>query len=320
MNLVGAALQNLTTPPVLFFLLGLVAARVGSDLELPPALSKGLSLLLILSIGFKGGVELGHLGGGLKPLPLLLLALSLSVATTLLAFLLLRVLGRRLPAVDRAAISAHYGSVSVATFAAASGFLQARGIALDGSLLALMAAMEMPGIVLAVALGRRTGAKGEIPWRELFTGAAPILLLGSLLIGLATQQRGLNALGPLVKDLFPGVLSLFLLEMGLVAGRRLTDFKEAGYSLLAFGVVMPLVGGCLGLGAGWLAGLDAGGRTLAAILAGSASYIAAPAAVRQALPEARLSLCLGLTLGITFPFNVLIGIPLWHALSQALGG
>jgi len=178
----------------------------------------------------------------------------------------------------------------------------------------------MPGIVLAVALGRRSGAQGKIPWRELLTGAAPLLLIGSLLIGLITRDRGLAALGPLVKDLFPGVLSLFLLDMGMVAGRRLSDFRGEGFSLLAFGVVMPLLGGCLGLGAGWLAGLDPGGRTLAAILAGSASYIAAPAAVRQALPEARLSLSLGLTLGITFPFNVLVGIPLWHALSQALGG
>lgn len=319
MDLFGAALQNLATPPVLFFLLGLLAARVGSDLELPPALSKGLSLLLILAIGFKGGVALGHVGGGLRPLPLIGLALGLTALTTLLAFALLKLMGRRLPAVDRAAISAHYGSVSVATFAAASGFLQARGIPLDGSLLALMAAMEMPGIVLAVALGRRAGAKGEIPWRELLTGAAPMLLLGSLLIGLATRDRGMASLAPLVKDLFPGILSLFLLDMGLVAGRRLSDFRDAGPSLLAFGVLMPLLGGALGLGAAWMVGLDAAGRTLVAILAGSASYIAAPAAVRQALPEARLSLCLGLSLGITFPFNVLVGIPLWHALSRALG-
>lgn len=315
MDFLRLALPNLASPAVLFFLLGLVAARLRSDLELPPAVAKGVSLYLIFAVGFRGGSELTHLQGGLGPFSLAGLALSLGAGTTLLAWFLLR-LWRRVRAVDRAAIAAHYGSVSVGTFAAGVAFIQAQGWTLDGGLMALLAAMEAPGILLALLLAPRSRS---LPWHELLSGGALLLLLGSLAIGALAGEAGRASLQPLVVGLFPGVLCLFLLDMGITAGRRLSEFREAGWSLALFGLLMPLLGGGLGLLAAWAVGLDASSRAQVALLAGSASYIAAPAAVRQSLPEASLSLPLGLSLAVTFPFNVLVGIPLWHALSQRLG-
>lgn len=318
MGFLGSALQNLASPGVLCFLLGLFAVRVRSDLELPPAVAKGVSLYLVFAIGFRGGVELSHLHGGLGPGRLALLALGLSLGATLLAFLLLGA-WKGLARVDRAAIAAHYGSVSVGTFAAAVAFLQARGLAVDGGMMALLAATEVPGIVLALRLARRGADGAELPWHELLSSGALLLLLGSLFIGFVSREHGMLSLSPLVVGLFPGVLCLFLLDMGIAAGRRLSDFARVGRSLALFGVLMPLLGGALGFGLAWLLHLDPASRTLAALLAGSASYITAPAAVRQSLPEASLSLPLGLSLGLSFPFNVLLGIPLWHVLSQRLG-
>lgn len=320
MDVLAPALQNLASPAVLFFVLGVLASRMGSDLEIPPALSKGLSLYLVFAIGFRGGSELASGHGSLGLGTLLLLALGLATLTSFGALGLLRLMAPRLAWVDRAAVAAHFGSVSVATFAAASAYLASLGLTVDGSLLVLLAAMEIPGILLALSVGLRASREGGgLPWRELFTSAPLLLLLGSLAVGLLSGAKGQVALRPVVMDLFPGLLCLFLLDMGVVTGRRLDAFRTAGPGLWAFGIVMPLLGGAVGLVAAWALGLDAPARTLVAVLAGSASYIAAPAAVRQALPSANLGLSLGLALGVTFPFNVLVGIPLWHALSQRLG-
>ncbi len=306
---------------MLFFLLGVAASRVRSDLEVPPPVSKALSLYLVFAIGFRGGAELASDHGGTSVWILLPLALALAVGTVAGAFGLLRLLARKVDCVDHAAVAAHYGSVSVATFAAGSAYLADRGLVTDGSLLVLLAAMEVPGILLALSIGLRANRAGRdgMPWHELLTSAPLLLLVGSMLVGLLSAERGRASLQPVVEGVFPGLLCLFLLDMGVVAGRRLNAFREAGFGILAFGVAMPLLGGALGLLGAHLAGLDVAGRTLAALLAGSASYIAGPAAVRQALPSANLGLSLGLALGITFPFNVLVGIPLWHALSQWLG-
>lgn len=322
MNVLATAFQNLASPAVLFFLLGVGASRLRSDLEIPSQVGKALSLYLVFAIGFRGGSELA-LGHGSLPLwKLLLLALGLAVATVAGALLLLRLLGKGVGPEDRAALAAHYGSVSVATFAAATVYLGSQGLTADGSLLVLLAAMEVPGILLALSVGLRAsqGPEGGLPWRELLTSAPLLLLMGSMAVGLLSGSRGQASLAPVVEGLFPGLLCFFLLDMGAVAGRRLSAFREVGFGILAFGVAMPLLGGALGLLGAHLAGMDIAGRTLTAVLAGSASYIAAPAAVRQALPRANLGLSLGLALGITFPFNVLVGIPLWHALSLVLGG
>lgn len=320
MDVLGPALQNLASPAVLFFVLGVLASRVGSDLEIPPALSKGLSLYLVFAIGFRGGSELASGHGSLGLGSILLLALGLAALTSLGALGLLRLMAARLAPVDRAAVAAHFGSVSVATFAAASAYLASLGLKADGSLLVLLAAMEVPGILLALSVGLRASRDGGgLPWHELLTSAPLMLLLGSLVVGLLSGAKGQETLRPVVMDLFPGLLCLFLLDMGVVTGRRLGEFRTAGPGLWAFGILMPLLGGAAGLLAARFMGLDAPGRTLVAVLAGSASYIAAPAAVRQALPSANLGLSLGLALGVTFPFNVLVGIPLWHALSQRLG-
>jgi len=321
LSLLTSAAQNLASPAVLFFLLGVGASRLRSDLEVPPPVSKALSLYLVFSIGFRGGSELALGHGSLSLWVLLPLALGLAASTVGVAFLLLRLLGGRVGMEDRAAVAAHYGSVSVATFAAATAYLGSQGLAADGSLLVLLAAMEVPGILLALSVGLRAsqGREGGLPWHELLTSAPLLLLMGSMAVGLLSGAKGQASLAPVVEGVFPGLLCLFLLDMGVVAGRRLNAFKEAGLRILAFGVAMPLLGGALGLLGAHLAGLDVAGRTLAAVLAGSASYIAAPAAVRQTLPGANLGLSLGLALGVTFPFNVLVGIPLWHALSLRLG-
>lgn len=320
MSLTASALQNLASPAVLFFLLGVVASRVRSDLEVPPPVSKALSLYLVFAIGFRGGAELASGHGGLSLGVLLPLALGLAVATVAAAFGLLRLLARKVDSIDKAAVAAHYGSVSVATFAAGSAYLADHGLPTDGSLLVLLAAMEVPGILLALSVGLRVNrGKDGLPWHELLTSAPLLLLVGSMLVGVLSAAKGRASLQPVVEGVFPGLLCLFLLDMGVVAGRRLNAFREAGFGLLAFGIVMPLLGGTLGLLGAHLAGMDMAGRTLVALLAGSASYIAGPAAVRQALPSANLGLSLGLALGITFPFNVLVGIPLWHALSLRLG-
>lgn len=320
MTFLASAFQNLASPAVLFFLLGVVASRVRSDLEVPPPVSKALSLYLVFAIGFRGGAELSSGHGGLSLGVLLPLALALAVATVAGAFGLLRLMARRLEGIDQAAVAAHYGSVSVATFAAGSAYLADRGLVTDGSLLVLLAAMEVPGILLALSVGLRASrGKDGLPWHELLTSAPLLLLVGSMLVGVLSAAKGRASLQPVVEGVFPGLLCLFLLDMGVVAGRRLSAFREAGFGLLAFGIAMPLLGGTLGLLGAHLAGMDVAGRTLVALLAGSASYIAGPAAVRQALPSANLGLSLGLALGITFPFNVLVGIPLWHALSLRLG-
>lgn len=321
MSILASALQNLASPSVLFFLLGVGASRLRSDLEVPPPVSKALSLYLVFAIGLRGGAELASGHGVLSLWVLLALALVLAVATVAVAFGLLQILARKLEGIDRAAIAAHYGSVSVATFAAGSAYLADRGQATEGSLLVLLAAMEVPGILLALSIGLRgsRGRSDRMPWQELLTSAPLLLLIGSMAVGLLSADKGRAALQPVVEGIFPGLLCLFLLDMGIVAGRRLNAFQESGFGLLVFGVVMPLVGGGLGLLGAHLLGLDVPGRTLVAILAGSASYIAAPAAVRQTLPRANLSLSLGMALGITFPFNVLVGIPLWYALSVWLG-
>lgn len=333
--------ENLLHPAILFFFLGLVASLLKSDLKMPTEISKGLSLYLLIAIGFKGGLELARAGVSSQFIVTAVVAIALGLLLPVIAFGLLR---RLVDLTNAAAIAAHYGSVSVVTFVTATVFLDARGIAYEPYLVAVLALMESPAIIAGVCLARyfvpqpdpkeRKPAHaigivaGAVPsfvldrtlLREAFLNASIVLLAGSFVVGFLSQESAVAAVQPVLVDPFQGVLALFLLDMGLGAGRRLGGFRMVGPRLALFGIVMPLLGGGVGAIAGALVGLSPGGVTLFAVLMASASYIAVPAAMRLALPEANPGLYLTLALAITFPFNVVIGIPIYHALAQVITG
>jgi hypothetical protein len=299
-------------PVVLFFVLGVVARLARSDLRLPEALYETLSVYLLLAIGLKGGAELARQSLA-SIAPVALTGIALSAALPLLAYPVLRGLGR-LARPDAASIAAHYGSVSVVTFAVGQSVLTRAGVVVEPQMAVLVALMEAPGIVVGILLAKR-GDLGSVGWgrlaHETLFGKAVYLLLGGLLIGMIAGPEGLAPVKPLFGDLFKGVLCLFLLEMGLVAGSRLPDLRRAGPFLIAFGLLAPLAFGSIGLAAGTLLGLSVGSVALLATLCASASYIAAPTAMRIAVPQANPALSIGAALGVTFPFNVTVGVPLY---------
>jgi hypothetical protein len=318
-----ALLANLLSPAVLFFALGLAAALVRSELKFPEPLYSALTIYLLVAIGFKGGVAMTEAGLGRIWLPALA-AIGLGAFIPLWTYPVLR-WGGRLAAVDAAAIAAHYGSVSAVTFLAATNYLTAIGRSYESHAVALLAVMESPAILVGVVLGKRAlGPGGGVPVplglvvREALFGRSIFLLLGALGVGALCGPAGMEKVGPFFVTPFQGVLSLFLLEMGIVAGRRLEDLRRVGPFLLGFGVVVPVLNGALGAAVGTLVGLSAGGAMLLGVLAASASYIAAPAAVRLALPEANPTLSLTAALAVTFPFNLTLGIPLCDALARWL--
>jgi hypothetical protein len=314
------AVANLTSAPVLAFAVGVLATLLRADIRLPDPVYQAISMYLLLGIGIKGGVGLREATLGEVALPALATIL-LGLTIPVVAFGLLRVLTRLGP-IDRAAVAAHYGSTSLVTFTAALLFLEASGEPVEGFAATLLALLEVPGIVVALLLARRhrSDATG---WgealREVVTGRSIVLLVGGLVIGLGTGQAGYVKVEPFFGAIFSGVLTLFLLEMGVVAGRRLGDVRHAGAGLVVFAIGFPLLTGSIGVLAGHATGLSVGGAAILGVLAASASYIAAPAAVRLALPEANPGVYLGSSLGVTFPFNLVAGIPLLAALSQALG-
>lgn len=304
-------------PVVLFFLLGLFAALARSELKLPPALYETLSVFLLLAIGLKGGVALAKTGSPQVLLQVLLVIL-LGTLLTLLAFGILR---WRLNRADAAATAAHYGSVSVVTFAVAASFLARQGIEAEPQLTLFLAVMEMPALVVGVLLAR-LGDGQQLRWgqlaHEVFLGKSMVLLLGGLVIGWLAGPTGIGSLSPLYVDLFKPVLSLFLLEMGLLTAAKLGGLRRQGGFVVLFGLLVPLGFACIGLGSAYAMGLSAGGALLLATLCASSSYIAAPAAMRIAVPEANPALSLAASLGVTFPFNLLFGIPLYWMLTQWL--
>ncbi|WP_420723784.1 sodium-dependent bicarbonate transport family permease [Hwanghaeella sp. LZ110] len=313
------AIQNLISPPVLFFALGLVAALARSDLSIPEAIAKALSLYLMLAIGFKGGVAASDNGLTVDLLLVIGAAGVLSASIPILAFWLLRAT-TQVSQIDAAAIAAHYGSISIVTFIAGTAALDAAGIAFPGIMVAAAAAMEAPAIAIALFLAHRgqagTPQTPKAPWREVALNGSIVLLIGAFVIGMVTGQKGYGDIEPFIAHPFKGVLCLFLLDMGLVAGRELRQVRKTlTPSLLAFGLYMPPIAGMIGGVTGALIGLPDGGIALLAILAGSASYIAVPAAMRLALPQAKPALYLTLSLAITFPFNLTIGIPFYIALA-----
>jgi uncharacterized protein len=312
---------------VLFFILGVIARLGKSDLKLPQALYEALSVYLLLAIGLKGGIELNKQSLA-AVLPQILACMALGGLIPVLMTPALKRMG--FSGVDSAVLAAHYGSVSVVTFAVASSYLQRQGVAFEAHAALWVAVMEAPGIVAGVFLARRelnrakalegrtVEAKGN--WRELahevLFGKSVLLLVGGLAIGAAMGEAGLKPIAPLFTDLFKGVLALFLLELGLVAGAQLGEVKRYGLRLLAVGVVSPLLLALLGAGLGKLLGLSTGGIAILATLAASASYIAAPTAMRMAVPQGNAGLSIAAALGITFPFNIVIGVPLYTWLAQ----
>ena len=307
-------------PVIWFFVLGIAAGLARADLRLPAAIYEFVSTVLLLSIGLKGGVELARDTGGLPAVELggiLLLGFLLPLP----AFAVARRIGR-LSRADAASLAAHYGSVSVGTFAVVVGYLAARGISFEGRAAVWVVLLEVPAILAGIVLAR--GLHGDVAWgrllRDLFLGRSIVLLLGGLAIGRLAGPEGTASIQPLFFDLFKGILALFLLEMGLIAAAQLPTLRRHGLFITIFGVLTPLVFAVVGALLGRALGLSVGGAIVLATLAASASYIAAPAAIRTAVPEANPALSLTASLAVTFPFNIIVGIPLYERLATALAG
>jgi hypothetical protein len=313
------AAANLVSPMVLFFVLGLAATLARSDLSIPEAIAKAMSLYLMMAIGFKGGAGVAQHGLDATLIAAILAGIVLSAVIPLIAFRLL-MMSTGLPRVDAAAVAAHYGSISIVTFLAATQALEATGVAYDGYMVAVAAAMETPAIIAALWLAKTGESRMDnATLREVILNGSIVMLIGSFLIGLVTGSDGLTSIAPFIVDPFKGILCLFLLDMGIIAGRGLREgHKNLTLPVVLFGLYMPLIGGALGALAAWLAGLSIGSTALMIVLAASASYIAVPAALRLALPEARPAIYLPLSLGVTFPFNLTLGIPLYLAIATAM--
>jgi uncharacterized protein len=325
MSMFDLAAANLLSPLLLCFALGALAVVLRSDLRFPEPVFNALSIYLMLAIGLKGGVELSRLSPADFILPALA-ALGLGIVIPLWCYALLRRMGR-FGVADAAAVAAHYGSVSAVTFVAALAYLDATQTPYEGYAPALLAIMEVPAIVVAFALARRggaiAGAAGSTPGeavREILAGKSVLLLAGGLAIGAIVGEAGYARVKPVFSDLFQGALCLFLLELGMLAAARLADFRRVGPFLACFAVAMPILHGILGVVVGHGIGLSVGGATVLGTLAASASYIAAPAAVRLALPQANPGYYLTASLAITFPFNLTLGLPLFYALAHWIAG
>ena len=322
MSLASAALLS---PPVLCFGLGALASALRSNLRIPAPVFEAVSIYLLLAIGLKGGAELAESRWSDFAAPAAA-GLALGLVIPLWCFMALRRLAG-FGIADAASLAAHYGSVSAVTFIAVINYLERAGTSHEGFMTAILAMMEAPAILVALLLARMAGGPGESPHsglgaalREVVSAKSFLLLIGGLVIGGIIGKAGLAPVRPFFGDLFLGFLCLFLLELGIVAAQKADEAWQAGARLLAFAIAAPIVNGSLGLLAGHMAGLSEGGAVVLATLAASASYIAAPAAVRLALPEANAAYSLAASLAITFPFNVVIGIPLYAALAQGLYG
>lgn len=330
------ALATLLSPIILFFLLGLGAALLRSQTTVPEAFAKGLAIYLMMAIGLKGGVEMAKNPLTFEVVAVLVAGIILSFAIPVLAFALLRAT-TRLNAVDAAAAAAHYGSISIVTFVAATDALERLGVEPSGHLVAVAALMEAPAIISALVLISRVDRKpkdkstptsgsmaneerGELV-REVLLNASVVVLLGALFIGWIAGEEGTAGIAPFFTVLFQGVLCLFLLDMGLSAGRGLRNgWRQLGVGTIAFGLYMPVISAFIAAAVAWALGMPAGDAALLITLTASASYIAVPAAMRLALPKARPSVYLTLSLGITFPFNVIVGIPLYIGMANFVAG
>ena len=317
-----SSLEYLLQPAILFFLLGVLAVIVKSDLEIPGSVLKILSLYLLFALGFKGGTELHKTALSFAVVLPLITAIAASFIIPLIVYPLMR---RKLGVADSAALAATYGSVSAVTFMTASSYLEAKGTPFGGYMVAALALMESPAILSGLVLARlndaKSGGKG-LSWgnvlHECLANKSVLVLLGSLLIGLVTPASGTKALYPFVSQMFPGILCFFLMDLGIVAARRFSDLRASGLFPALFAVAFPIISGCGAAGVAYFLGMGKGDALLFAMLCASGSYIAVPAALRSALPEANPSIYVALALGVTFPFNLLIGIPLAYTLINAV--
>jgi uncharacterized protein len=317
-------LSNLLNPPVLFFFLGMLAVLLRSDLEIPQPLPKLFSLYLLMAIGFKGGYEIAESGINLEIFLTLTVSIVMACLVPIYSFFILKI---KLDVYNAAAIAATYGSISAVTFITASSFLTKLGIDYGGHMVAALALMESPAIIVGIILVRlfvSSPKNGDFSWsevfREAFLNGSVFLLVGSLIIGLITGAPGWQKLETFTQDIFYGVLTFFLLDMGMVAARRIRDLNKTGSFLIAFSVIMPIINAIVGILIAQAIHMSPGNSLLFAILCASASYIAVPAAMRLSVPEANPSLYVSMALALTFPFNIIVGIPLYFNLIKFIGG
>ena len=317
--------QNILSPAILFFVLGILAGFIKSDLEVPESISRYLSLYLMMSIGVKGGVAIANTPAFTPAILAAVVAgFAMSLFMPFLAFFMLKST-TRLDRPTAAAVAAHYGSISIVTFATASAFLKSHEIAYAGYVVAILALMEAPAIFSGLFIAHRAAPETRAHktedkrlLRDIFTNGAILLLFGAFVIGWITGQPGMDKMAGFLETPYQGILCLFLLDMGLLVTKNVSHLKAFTWPLAVFGIYMPLIGAGLGLLIAKMIGLDVGTGTLFAVLCGSASYIAVPAAMRLALPEAKASIYVPMSLAITFPFNVALGIPLYYAAATHL--
>ena len=311
---------NLTSVGVLGFIFGFAAARIKSDVRVPDAIYQFLSIYLLFGIGLKGGHSLKSTPFADLIVPALA-TLACGILIPLLAFTFLK-LARGLNNVDRGSIAAHYGSTSLVTFSAAILFLESNSIFVEGFAPALLTIMEIPGLIVGIFLASRS-LTARVGWsetmREVLLGKTVLLLIGGLAIGFITSNQGYEKVSPFFVDLLSGFLVLFLIHLGYLAGSSFAEIKSVGRPLVIFAVLFPILSGAIGVGAGSLIGLSVGGATMLGVLSASASYIAAPAAVSVALPQASKTIALMSSIGITFPFNLILGIPIYYRFAELLG-
>lgn len=322
-------LSNILNPPVLFFFLGILAILLQSDLEIPQPLPKLFSLYLLLAIGFKGGYEIDESGINPEIALTLLAAIFMASVVPIYSFFILKL---KLDSYNAAAIAATYGSISAVTFITAQSFLKVLSIDSGGHMVAALALMESPAIIVGIVLVR-VFAKTQKPeieaqedkfswsevFREAFLNGSVFLLVGSVIVGILTGEKGWEKLHTFTQDIFYGVLSFFLLDMGMVAAKRIKDLSNTGFFLISFGVFMPMLNAIIAILISKVIGMSQGDALLFAVLCASASYIAVPAAMRMTVPEANPSLYVSMALAITFPFNIIVGIPLYFNIIKTLG-
>ncbi|WP_396159212.1 sodium-dependent bicarbonate transport family permease [Flavobacterium sp.] len=313
--------ENLTNPALLFFILGIVAVKLKSDLEIPPNSSKFISLYLLFSIGFKGGQELAHSEFTLEIVWSVLFGILIALIIPIYSFFILR---RKFNVFDAGAIAAAYGSVSAVTFVTAASFLEIQHMEFSGHMVAVMALMEAPAIIVGVILIRMFDKKKETNTslisliKHSFTNGSVLLILGSLVIGLLASEEQAMGIKPFTNDLFKGFLAIFLLDMGIVSGKKLGDFVKSGWFAVFFALFIPLINGSVVALCSQIVTDDIGNRFMLAVLAASASYIAVPAAMKIAVPKANPGLFLPMTLAVTFPLNITIGMPIYLTLIKCL--
>ena len=312
--------ENLTNPALLFFILGVIAVKLKSDLEIPEGSSKFISLYLLFSIGFKGGQELAHSDFTMEIVWSVLFGVFIALVIPVYCYFILR---RKFNIYDSGAIAAAYGSVSAVTFVTAASFLELQNMTFSGHMVAVMALMEAPAIIVGVILIRMFDKKNESSTSILslvkhsFTNGSVLLILGSLIIGMLASEEQALGIKPFTTDLFKGFLAIFLLDMGIVSGRKLNDFIKSGWFAVIFAIAIPLVNGCIVAITSQFVTPDIGNRFILAVLAASASYIAVPAAMKIAVPKANPGLFLPMALAVTFPFNITFGMPIYLSIIMA---